>query len=122
MQARPHAPQLFGSVTVLVHVPLHSCSPRLVHAQAPLTQVPLPQSTPQPPQFWGLVLVLVQRPPQVWYPVGQPALQMPPTQFSVLPQVVPQPPQFLGSLSVTMHRPLHSELPGAQVHEPLVHV
>jgi hypothetical protein len=112
---------LFGSLVVLRHPLGQHVSPP-VHAGPPLQFVgmvqrlathvsPVAQGMPQPPQFFGSVVVLVQ-------PVGQhvsvpvqtgPPLhdggvwQVAPTQVSPVGQGVPQAPQFFGSVSMSVH-------------------
>jgi hypothetical protein len=80
-----------------------------VDEQEPPTQAEVAaQTTPQPPQLLGSVVVLVQPAvQQVWLPVqaGPPlqvvgATQAPFTQVSLGAQGLPQAPQFLGSLLV----------------------
>jgi hypothetical protein len=106
-QMCPHVPQLLLSVDVLTHVPLHAV--RLaaqLFAQVPLRQtLPGSQTTLQPPQFAGSLLVGMHWPPQGdWYSghAHAPATHAPPV------HVFPQPPQFCVSVSVLTHLPPQS--------------
>jgi hypothetical protein len=75
----PQVPQLFGSVTVLVHEPAHAVVPLgQVATHVPLLQLGvLPEQTlPQVPQFFGSVLLFTHEPLQRMVPLGH-VLQVP---------------------------------------------
>ncbi len=98
LQLWPHWPQFCGSFWVSVHAPLHEVSPP-VHAHWPLVQIPLAQTVPQPPQFWGSVCVSVQVVPQRLWPVAHGATQVPEMQRSLAAHWVAQLPQCAGSVA-----------------------
>jgi hypothetical protein len=120
-QGRPHAPQFFGSVLVLVHPVAQHCSP-FVQTGPPLQLggtwhmpprhcAPVAHAMPHMPQLFGSVSMLVQ-------PLGQHcstpvqtgppaqfagAVQLPETQVNVGGQGLAQPPQLFGSVSMSVH-------------------
>jgi hypothetical protein len=101
----PQAPQLFGSVWVLVQVPSQQVfggaqvvPPQL---QTPASQVcPAGQAMQEGPQLLGSVWVLVQVPPQQVCPAWQGG--------------APQAPQLFGSVWVLVQVPLQQVLGGPQ--------
>jgi hypothetical protein len=61
-QCVPHVPQLFGSLVVSVHVPLHDIIPA-GHTHDPPTQTrPAAHACAHVPQFAALVCVFVSHP------------------------------------------------------------
>jgi hypothetical protein len=58
VQVLPHPPQLFGSVSVLAHVPLPQSTSGEGHMQLPSPQtLPPVQVLPHPPQLFGSAFV-----------------------------------------------------------------
>jgi hypothetical protein len=116
--AVPHAPQLRGSVAVLVQTPPQVVSP-VGHVHTLATHdSPAPHRIPQPPQLRGSVVVSLQMPPHSLSPVGQ--LHTPETQVPA-PQSCPHDPQFLGSLVVSTQSGPQMISPAGQLQTPPVH-
>jgi hypothetical protein len=112
VQTLPHVPQLFGSLWVVAHTPLHRCPPS-EHWHVPFWQlVPPVQRTPHPPQLSLSVSSLMHKVPQR-SPVAH--AHPPSWQSSTLVQPSPQPPQFVGSVDSSTHAPLQSTRPVAHV-------
>jgi len=99
----PQPPQLFTSYVMSEHWPLHLIWPGK-HWQVPLTQVPVPQDTPQEPQFIGSELRNVHPWLQPVMPGGQ-GKQLPPWHIALPEQALPQLPQFFWSKNTSMHLP-----------------
>ncbi len=87
--------------------------------QTPAVQAPVPQDTPQAPQFRGSVSVFTQVPPQLTVPVAQ---QRPSEQPWPVAQAWPHVPQFARSVCVSTHAPEHAVCPAGQRQLPEVQV
>jgi hypothetical protein len=122
MHTLPHAPQLPGSVLVLVSqpseaLPLQSLKPELQEKmlQAPATQAAEPlltmQTFPQAPQLLGSVCSFTQEAPHSTCPAGQEAEQTPRLQVVPVLQTVPHAPQLLLSVCSFTHVPLQFVCP-----------
>lgn len=105
-QRTPHDPQLFGSLCVLVHCPLHIASPP-PQMHIPVVQLaPGPHAFPQVPQSNGSVARSTHALLQLVCPALHDVVHTPAAQTFPAAHVVPQPPQFRGSLCVSVHTPL----------------
>jgi hypothetical protein len=105
----PQPPQLFALVCTSMQAPLQAAWPAPhISWQVPALQTwPALQTTPQPPQLAGSVVVCTQALPHRVAFCAQahtPALQ--PTELA--PHALPQAPQLLRSLAVFTHEPLQS--------------
>jgi hypothetical protein len=116
------APQLFGSVWVLVQTPAHrvGVAPAQPHTP-PVHAAPAAHLVPQPPQLFGSLLVFIQLPPHRAVPlphVGHPGTgtHVPFMHTGVaVEHCFPQPPQLVGSLLVFRQALPHSVVPRPQV-------
>jgi hypothetical protein len=120
-QTLPQLPQFFLSTLVFVQTPWPaSTSPHMLNPPGQphiefMQMSPAPQVLPHPPQFAGLLVMLVQTggmPHRLVF-IGQvqtPALHtVPPV------QAIPQPPQLFGSVFVSTQAPVQFVVPAAQV-------
>jgi hypothetical protein len=71
---------------------------------------------PQAPQFWSLVVVSTQTPPQSMRPPPMQAVisHLPPRQLWPAAHLTAHPPQLFGSFIVSTQTPLHSAWFGPQ--------
>jgi hypothetical protein len=121
VQTFPHAPQLFRSALVGMHVPLHAVKPGSHWTpQLPPVQTAAPfggtaHAVPQMPQFAVFVRVSTQAPPHGASPPVQIDVQVPEEQTSFAPHAWPQPPQLNGSFEVSTHPLPHLAKPEPQV-------
>lgn len=138
LQVCPHAPQLAGSLLVLMHAPEHSAKPELHNVwQFPALQVALPlagasQRLPQAPQLSASLCGSTQALPQASRGFAHVKLQLAFRQVAVpllgASQRRPQAPQFcadacastqalpqlsLSSVQLSEHAPFEQTLPGA---------
>lgn len=101
--AVPHFPQLLRSLLRSMQLPLHAAKPLLQatphepDAQVGEASSALGQVVSQEPQFFGSVSMTTHEPEQLFWPVGQVSLHVPPEQASLGPQARPHDPQLLGS-------------------------
>jgi hypothetical protein len=100
----PHAPQFAGSDLRSLHVPLQSCC-AVGHTHPPSLHVMVElHATPQPPQFWTLLVVSTQSPAQNVSPgCEHESVHTPCTHSAPSGHWWPQKPQFDGSLCVSVH-------------------
>src|SRR5262245_27910752 len=122
-QARPHEPQLSGSLAVFVHVSPHRVCPAMQGAtHVPMTHVrSAAHGVPHPPQLALSLRTSVQTEPPIRRG-GTQALatsavlsgtQVLPTHAAVAAHGTPQPPQLAGSLAVLTQMPPQSVVGGA---------
>ena len=118
-QTLPHAPQLFGSMSVKVHESAHCVWPgkHALRQPRPLHTWLEPHCVPQDPQ-WSGSLRETHAPLHSRKPVAQ--LQKPAVQLAPAHDV-PHAPQFAGSVCVLMHTPLHDAYPVGHTHAPPLH-
>jgi hypothetical protein len=126
LQTTPQAPQLFASLDVLVHVPLHNVCPE---EQEGATHVPAVQVSPdahtwpQAPQLFASLDVLVHVPLHSVCPEEQEgATHVPAVQVSPDAHTWPQEPQLLGSEARLKQPAVHEVVPDGQVHTAAVQV
>jgi hypothetical protein len=92
-----HAPQLFGSLCVCVHTPLHRKPPLAQRHCPPWHAVPAAQRVPHEPQLVSLVVKSTHALPH-WVPPATEQTHAPAVQTVPPPQTRPQAPQLFGSL------------------------
>ena len=122
-QTRPQRPQLFSSVRISAHTPLHVAMPlgqELLHVPLEHTR-PVGHTLPHAPQLLLSVFVLTQFVPQLRVPVGH--VQTPAAQPEGSGHARPQAPQLRGSVPVSTQTPVHDvSVPQRFTHVPAVHV
>ena len=129
--AFPHVPQFFASDCKLVHVPLQSVSPAVLHVipHTPAVHVDVPpaavgHTVPHPPQLLVFVFSLTQAPLQSVSPADVHP-HLPPLHVVPEGHTLPHAPQLLLSVASGEHicAPLapHSVSPVPQTHAPPVH-
>jgi hypothetical protein len=105
-QRLPQLPQLRGSVSVSVHVPLHFVSPP-PQTHVPFVQLaPVPHWVPHAPQSNGSVVRSTHALLQLVVPPVQVVVHTPCEHTCPVAQTSPQPPQLFGSLCVSVQTPL----------------
>jgi hypothetical protein len=129
----PQAPQLFGSVCVSVHVPVHRVSVPVhpvthVCVVAEHVGVALGQTMPQPPQLGDAAMFVSHpgsgSPAQCAHPAAHeetahvPPLHCTPPTFFRAVQSWPHVPQFFSSVCVLAHPLAHDVVDGGHEHPP----
>jgi len=121
-QRLPHVPQLRGSVSVSVHVPLQLVSPP-PHTHAPFVQeAPVPHCVPHAPQSNGSLERSTHALLQLVVPPLHVVVQTPCEQTWPPVHTVAQAPQLFGSLCVSVQTPLQRRPLLKHWHLPPTHV